>query len=461
MKTLLCWIPLCLLCACFDTVYEGPDGGRPGGSSTGNGQPGNGQPGGAIPDCSKTSCSYEPVSAYVEGECTCLPNGPSPSSAVYADDAGDLPGGNAGTLDGGAAGAAWVTTLAGSGTPGYANGGPSAAKFLNPTAVAVDAQGDVYVAEQNNLIRKIDPQGNVTAFAGTGAPGYRDGPPGVAQFDDPTGLTIDGDGNLFVADTANARIRKVDPQGNVTTVAGSGVLGDIDGTGTTAQFGGPVGVAVDAQGNLYVADNYSPDSGISSSGSGPSVAAVIAPVGQIRKIDPAGSVTTIAGKTNGDVDGPDATAELSALAGITIDAQGDLYVTEPGDGIDGVTGTRIREISAGGEVTTVVGNGTTGYANGQDGVNGNAEISNPTGIAVDALGNIFFADSGNERIRQIDASGQVTTFAGNGAAGATDGATEPEDFAEFSYVIGGLAIDASGNLYVADEDNNRIRKITR
>jgi sugar lactone lactonase YvrE len=365
-----------------------------------------------------------------------------------------------------------VTTLAGSGIAGFADGIGTSAQFKTPCGVAVDGSGNVYVADTNNhRIRKITPIGVVTTLAGTGAPngGYVDGPGTSAQFYSPHGLAVDATGNIYVADTYNNRIRKITTAGVVTTFAGSSG-GYVEGTGTTAKFQYPYSIAIDALGNKYVADydndrirkitttgvvttfagygtdGYVDGSGIYAQFYGPQGIAVDASgnvfvadtsSSRIRKITPAGVVTTLAGGTSVQFNGP---------SGVAVDVSGNVYVADTNN-------HRIRKISTSGVVTTFAGSGAYGFA---DGIGTLAQFANPHGLAVDASGNIYVADTGNNCIRKITPSGVVTTFAGSGAYGFANGIGI---LAQFAYPQG-VAIDGSGNVYVADTDNDWVRKIT-
>ncbi|GHU01046.1 hypothetical protein FACS1894147_00150 [Spirochaetia bacterium] len=318
-----------------------------------------------------------------------------------------------------------VTTLAGSGVVGYLDGTGTAAEFYSPTGVAVDNAGNVYVADYaDNRIRKISPSGVVTTLAGSSG-GYADGTGTAAKFDDPYGVAVDNTGNVYVADSNNHRIRKISPSGVVTTLAGSGASGWADGTGTAAQFNGPVGVAVDNAGNVYVADRGNH---------------------RIRKISPSGVVTTLAGSgASGYANGTGTAAQFRLPRRVAVDNAGTVYVTDPGN-------SRIRKISPGGVVTTLAGDGTYGYA---DGTGTAAKFSDLSGVAVDNAGTVYVVDSYINRIRKISPGGVVTTLAGDGTYGYADGTGAA---AQFNYPQG-VAVDNAGNVYVADMNNHRIRKI--
>jgi len=318
-----------------------------------------------------------------------------------------------------------VTTLAG-GTYGFADGTGTAAQFKYPYDVAVDASGNVYVADTgNSRIRKITPSGAVTSLAGS-TYGFADGTGTAAHFSNPFGVAVDTSGNVYVTDSDNNRIRKITPSGVVTTPAGSTtVSGFADGTGTAAKFYYPIGVAVDTTGNVYVADTNNH---------------------RIRKISPSGLVTTLAGSgAAGFADGTGTAAQFNSPFGVAVDASGNVYVGDSDN-------NRIRKISPSGVVTTVAGSGADGYI---DGTGTAAQFSWPAGVAVDASGNLYVVDNSNHRIRTISPSGVVTTLAGSGTNGFADGSGAA---AQFSYPTG-VAVDASGNVYVADYANSRIRKI--
>ncbi|NVK82760.1 MAG: T9SS type A sorting domain-containing protein, partial [Cytophagia bacterium] len=320
-----------------------------------------------------------------------------------------------------------VTTLAGSGLAGKVDGNALSASFYHPSGLAIDALGNMYVSEiGNHLIRKITPNGNVTTIAGTGEPGSADGNGTSASFYHPTGLAIDALGNIFVADASNNKIRKISPNGDVTTIAGSDSPGSADGNGLLASFINPVGIELDASGNLYVTELYN----------------------KIRKITPNGDVTTIAGSggIRGSADGDAASASFNSPFGVAVDAIGNVYVADYGN-------HKIRKVTPNGEVTTLAGSGEIGRV---DGNGSSARFKHPTGITVDASGNILVTDGLNHSIRKITPNGDVTTIAGSGLAGSADGDAASATF----YEPDGIAIDDKGAIYVADAQNHKIRKIS-
>jgi hypothetical protein len=314
-----------------------------------------------------------------------------------------------------------VTTLAGS-TKGYADGTGAAAKFGSPMDVAVDAAGNVYVADfNNNRIRKVSPGGVVTTLAGS-TQGYADGTGAAAKFFNPKGVAVDVAGNVYVADANNNRIRKVSPAGVVTTLAGAG-KGFADGTGVAAQFSYPTGLAVDVAGNVYVADANN---------------------NRIRKVSPAGVVTTLAGSIQGYADGTGATAKFFNPHRVALDAAENVYVADEKN-------HRIRKVNPDGAVTTLAGS-TQGYG---DGTGATAKFSSPMSVAVDGAGNVYVTDFNNNRIRKVSPTGVVTTVAGAAIKGDADGTGAAAKFSNPK----GVAVDVAGNVYVADLANNRIRKI--
>jgi sugar lactone lactonase YvrE len=276
-----------------------------------------------------------------------------------------------------------------------------------------------YYASNSSNSSALSP---VIRFAGSGVAGFADGPAASAQFAEPGGMAIDSAGIIYVADTNNHRIRKIDRSGNVTTLAGSGVEGFANGQGTAARFNRPGGIAVDSAGILYVADsqNY-----------------------RICKIDRNSNVTTLAGSTLGYAEGQGTAAQFNYLYAIAVDSTGIVYVAD-GENI------RVRKIDTSSNVTTLAG-GTLGFLNGQGTA---AQFRGLTGVAVDSAGIVYVADSGNHRIRKIDINSNVTTFAGSGVSGFNDAEVSA---AQFNYP-NVVAVDLAGNVYVA-EGGGKIRKI--
>jgi uncharacterized repeat protein (TIGR01451 family) len=325
-----------------------------------------------------------------------------------------------------------VTTLAGSktndvGGVGSADGTGRAARFNYPNGVAVSGNS-IYVADSsNNTIRKITSTGAVTTLAG--APrvfGHADGTGSAAQFYYPYGIAADKAGTLYVADTNNHTIRKITPAGVVTTLAGAGgVSGSADGTGSAARFYTPYAVAVDGSSNVYVADSLN---------------------FTVRKITPGGVVTTVAGLagSSGSTDGTGSGARFTYLYGIAVDNAGNVYVTDAGN-------YTVRKITPAGVVTTLA--GTRGIAGSIDGIGANARFDGPYGIAVDSVNNLYVGDRNNSVIRKITPAGVVTTLAGvAGSDGIADGMGAAARFLSPA----GIAILGT-TLYVADTYNHEIR----
>jgi hypothetical protein len=325
-----------------------------------------------------------------------------------------------------------VTTFAGkTGTAGYADGTGTAAEFNEPFGVTVDSNGNVYVGDSgNDTIRKITSAGLVTTLAGTPGSGHADGTGAAARFDQTTGVAVDGNGNVYVADEQNDTIRKITPAGVVSTLAGSpGNGGSADGTGSSAQFYFPFGVAVDGSGNVFVTDTGNDT---------------------IRKITPGGVVTTVAGTpgNSGSTNGTGSAALFNIPIGIAVDGNDNLYVTEQGS-------QTIRKITPAGVVTTLA--GQAGSPGSTDGTGSVARFNLPSGITLAPGGNLFVADTTNAEIREVTPAGVVTTIAGLPAnPGVVDGTGSA---ARFFFPVG-IASDGHGNLYVADANNDLIREVT-
>lgn len=399
-----------------------------------------------------------------------------------------------------------TTTLAGNGTAGDIDGTGGrngTVEFDGPVAVAVDPQGNVYVADSlNSSIRKVGPDGTTTTLAGNGLVGDLDGTggaTGTAEFDTPNGVAVDGEGNVYVADTGNMTIRVITTDGTTSTLAGTGANGSTGGSGAVAQFSQPKGVALDQQGNLYVADTGSstvrliqlapgpndagPSATTTSHGvaaGGPVIVSTVAGNGQSGYNDGAGSGAEFNGPegiavdamrtiyvadklnqairevmANGSVatrSSADPGLIIANLIGITVDRQGNIFTTEASNQI-----LQWNATVAG--ATVLAGDGTAGDVDGASGPHGGAEFDDPRGVAVDRLGNVYVADTGNNRIRMITSARTTSTFAGNGTAAFADGSGGADGGAAFNGPQG-VAVDNQGNVYVADTGNNRIRLVT-
>ncbi len=334
-----------------------------------------------------------------------------------------------------------ITTVAGNGIPGFSgDGGPATSAQLSwPSGEAVDSAGNLYIADtNNNAIRRVAADGSITTVAGKGTPGYSGdgGQAAGAQVSHPWGVALDGNGNLFIADSGNFVIRKLAPNGVITTVAGNGTPGysGDGGPATRAQLGQQIyGLAADAAGNLYI-----PDAGNS----------------VIRKVDAAsGIITTLAGRGtrgySGD-GGPATSAQLNQPYRVAVDTAGNVFVADFGN-------AAIRLVAPTGIITTVAGNGTWGTS-GDGGPATSAQLDGPWGIAVDAAGNLYIGDWTDGLVRKVAAATCViTTIAGN-VSGGNPGNGGPATAVQVSPE--GLAVDAAGNVYVADSGSNVIWMLT-
>ena len=338
----------------------------------------------------------------------------------------------------------YIRTLAGTGTAGYNGDNINATKArLNyPVDLAVDRSGDIYIADDsNNRIRKLTVStGILTTVAGTGLTTYNgdDIDATTAAINTPEGVGVDGLGNIYIADTANHRLRKVTVStGKITTVAGTGTPGTgKDGIlATTSNLFRPASVAVDVEGNIYIADSANH---------------------RIRKVSAStGLISTVAGTGTRSYNGDNidaTTAQLSAPLAVAVDKNGDIYIAD-------TFNNRLRKVTIStGKITTIAGTGVNSY-NGDNIDATTATIANPKGVAVDREGNVFIADSENYRIRKVIVStGKITTIAGTGIAGFTgDGVIAIN--ARLNYVTG-IAVDGVDNFYIADTSNHRIRSMT-
>ena len=381
------------------------------------------------------------------------------------------------------------------GPPFNGDGGPATKANLNaPYSVALDNAGNVYIAEfDNNAVRKVTPEGTISTVAGgvlQCCPGTGDGGPALGAYMSPVGVAFDSTGNMYISDAHFNRVRKVNDAGTISTVAGSGQEGQPGGfsgdggPATAATLNGVNNVAFDSVGNFYIADESN---------------------NRVRKVNTKGIITTIAGNGLGGGPlgngGPAKSARVQGPTGVVVDSADNVYISEAayitrvdtsgliwivaGGGSNGLgdggpataaqlngpqdvafdsTGNiyiaetyRVRKENTSGIIDTIAGNGQGNYF-GDGGKATAAGLDTPTGVVIDKNGNLFIADQTENRIRKVSATGIITTIAGNGTAGsAGDGG--PAAAATFNSPMG-LAIDSSGSLYIADTSNERIRKIT-
>jgi sugar lactone lactonase YvrE len=340
-----------------------------------------------------------------------------------------------------------ISTLAGTGGAGYSgdNGAAASAQIFGPSSIAVDQAGNVYVVDAGNyVVRKVDAQGVIRAFAGdtTGDNKCGGGAPTQVGLDTPQGVAVDSTGNVYIADPGCAMVFEVDVTGKTLTTVAGGATANLTGDGgpatqTLLQY--PVAVAADGAGTVYIADSGA---------------------NTVRTVDRGGLIHTLAGNGNADYTGDGGAARSAALSspeGIAVDRAGNVYIADFGNNV-------IRQVDTSGVIHTFAGNGTAGYA-GDEGPAASAQLLSPQGVAVDNYGSVYIADTGNNVIRNVDSSHTIHTFAGNGTGGfGGDGG--PAAAGQLAQPAGVTESDAfphpevgSVVLYVADTVNNRVREI--
>jgi len=331
-----------------------------------------------------------------------------------------------------------ITTAAGNGTAGFSGDGGRAgnAQFNAPYGMVFDPAGNLLVADSNNnRLRKISPDGGINTLSGTGAAGANGdgGPAGGAQLRTPFDVTSDQNGNIYIADANNQKVRRISAAGVISTYAGRGAFGfsGDGGAAASAQLATPIAVAIDAAGNLFISDNGN---------------------NRIRKVAPTGTISTVAGSGtpgfSGD-DGPAVSAQVRSPNGLAVDPVGNLYIADTGNHV-------VRKVSPTGVISTVAGTGSAGFS-GDGGLATAAQLNSPYGVAVDSAGTLFVTDSNNNRVRRVNALGQIITIAGTGSGGFR-GDGGDSTFAWLSNPRR-IATDARGNVFVADTSNHRIREL--
>jgi sugar lactone lactonase YvrE len=346
--------------------------------------------------------------------------------------------------DGSAKKAATLTTVAGDGGTQLGDGGPATkAGLCGPNDVVLDAKGNMYISDGGtycygpggHTVRKVDPDGTITTVAGTGEAGFSGdgGPATKAQLNLPLAVAVDREGNLYIADAENYRIRKVDKEGTITTIAGTGEEGysGDGGPATSAQLTYPVGLAFDDRGNLYIADELS-----------------------VRKIDPSGTITTVAGTGRGghfSGDGGPATEAKLIAADVALDSKGNLYIADSDN-------HRIRKVNKDGIIHTVAGSGKKGHS-GDGGPATKAALNEPSSIDFDGEGNLYILCHRTSVVRKVDKKGTITTIAGKVGVQGVNREKGPATKVWLSEPIGLFFDDDAGVLYIGDTFNARIRAV--
>jgi sugar lactone lactonase YvrE len=331
-----------------------------------------------------------------------------------------------------------ITTVAGTGTEGFeGDGGPAtSANLAFPWGLGFDAGANLYISDSgNHKVRVVDGSGTITTFAGNGVggPGGDGGPADEAQLFSTGSVVADASGTVYISDFGNNRVRRVSPGGTITTYVGTGTAGSggDGGPADAAELNQPRSLALDSAGNLYIADSGN---------------------SKVRRVSSGGTITTFAGTGTagaGGDGGPATAAELDYPSGLALDSSGRLYIADAG-------ASRVRRVSTGGTISAFAGTGTSGDS-GNGGPATDAQLASPYGLAVDQAGTVYISDADSNRVRRVSTGGTISAFAGTGTSGpAGDGG--PATSAQLNFPHG-LTIDASGNLYVADSGNHRVRMV--
>ena len=331
----------------------------------------------------------------------------------------------------------YVTTYAGTGSAGFVNGDTSIAQFNKPFGICIDQEGNLYLADAyNHCIRKIGTDGTVSTYAGTGQAGYLDGEASEAKFNQPINICLDEEGNMFVSDFINQRIRKISSNMVVTTIAGTGIDGYQEGPALEAQFNYPRGICLDDTGNIYIGDSWNH---------------------RIRKISIEGVVSTWAGggstigvQSVGDyIDASDTAARFYTPCEVSIDQYNNIFVAD-------AYNHRIRKINTERLVSTIAGSGGFGPDGGgfQNGPGDQAQFDTPTALQVILDGSVFVGDGANNVLRKIETDNMVTTFAGSGEGGFING---PDSLAQFNFPRGNVIDYNLSRIYIVDYNNHAIR----
>lgn len=331
----------------------------------------------------------------------------------------------------------YVTTYAGTGSTGFVNGDTSIAQFNRPFGICIDQEGNLYLADAyNHCIRKIGIDGIVSTYAGTGQAGYLDGGAAEAKFNQPINICLDDEGNMYVSDFINQRIRKISSEMEVTTIAGTGIAGYQEGLAMDAQFNYPRGICLDDTGNIYIGDSWNH---------------------RIRKISIEGVVSTWAGggsiigvQSVGDyIDASDTAARFYTPCELSIDQYNNIFVAD-------AYNHRIRKIDTEREVSTIAGSGGFGPDGGgfENGPGDQARFDTPTALQVILDGSVFVGDGANNVLRKISTDNLVTTFAGSGESGFENG---PDTLAQFNFPRGNVMDYNLNRIYIVDYNNHAIR----